>query len=153
MTIILLSRSSTYYPVLTDSQTSTTQLQLEQHCWRIEQTNTDRYQQDLTYQPGTMMLTIIWCCNNHVCSRPTSLTVTGKDRAVVGGGWYKSSQCEGACCSVLHGNTVPTIGRDTGEEVASDHSMLEVGSRRGPRECHVPCSGSDCETLWWASRG
>ena len=80
-----------------------------------------------------MMLTVIWCRNDHVCGWPTSLTVTGKDGAIVGGGWCKPHHCEGTRCCVLHGNAVSITGRDTGEEVANDHSMLHGGSRRGPR--------------------
>ena len=91
---------------------------------------------------------------DQICWWSTSLTVTGRDRAVVGGGWCEPSQCEGACCCVLHGNTVPpTSLRDTGERVASDHPITFSGGKRGPRESHVPCfTLGDCEALWWASR-
>ena len=83
----------------------------------------------------------------------TSLTVASRDRAVVGGEWCELSQCEGACYCVLHGNTVPPATlRNTGEEVASDHSIASAGNRRGPKKCHVPYSGSDTEVLRWTSR-
>ena len=100
-----------------------------------------------------MTLTIIQCCNYHICSWSTSQDVTGSDGAVVGGGWCEPSQCEGVCCCVLHGNTVPTTSlRDTGEEVAGDHPIALSRSRRGPRESHVPLFRGDCEALWWTSR-
>ena len=71
-----------------------------------------------------MTLTIIQCCNHHIRNWPTSLTVTGRDGAVVGGDWCEPSQCEGACCCVLHGNgPPPTSLRDAGEIVASDHPI------------------------------
>ena len=99
-----------------------------------------------------MTLTIIQCCNYHIHSWSTSQDVTGRDGAVVGGGRCEPSQSEGACCCVLHANTIPpTSLRDTGEEVASDHPITQGGSRRGPRESHVSCSRNDCEILWWTS--
>ena len=85
------------------------------------------------------VLTIIQCRHYPVCHWPIPPNVTGRDGAVVGGGWCEPSQCEGAGCCVLHGNAAPpttTLG-DTGEEVASDHPIAEGGSRRGPRKCHV----------------
>ena len=83
------------------------------------------------------------------------LTVAGRDGAVVGGEWCEPSQCEGACCCELHGNTAPPTNlRHTGERVASDHSIAFSGGRRRPGECHVPFSMlSDCEMLWWTSGG
>ena len=73
---------------------------------------------------GRKVLTIIQCQNHAVRSWPISPNVTGRDGAVAGGGWCEASQSEGACCYVLHGNTVPpTSLRDTGEEVDSDHHI------------------------------
>ena len=87
--------------------------------------------------------------------RSNSQDVNGRDGAVVGGSWCKPSQCKGACCCVLHGNTAPpTSHRHTGERVASDHPIALSGSRRGPRKCNAPCfTLSDCEILWWISGG
>ena len=93
---------------------------------------------------------------DQICRWSTSLTVTGKDGAVVGGGWCEPSQCEGACCCVRHGNGVPSMCtslRDAVERIASDHPITFSGGRRRPRECQIPSSRSDCETLWWTSRG
>ena len=104
---------------------------------------------------GRKVLTIIQRRNHAVCSWPISPNVTSGDGAVVRGGWCEPSQCEGACCCVLHGNTVPcTSLRGTGEEVASDHPITEGGGRRRPRECHVPCCMlNDLETQWWTCWG
>ena len=100
-------------------------------------------------------LTIIQRRNHNVCSWSISPNVADRDGAVVGGSWCEPSQCEGACCCVLHGNGVPstcTNLRNTGERVANDHFIAQI--KRGPRECHVPCCMlSDCETLWWNSGG
>ena len=100
-----------------------------------------------------MTLTIIQCCNDQIHSWSTSQDVAGCNGAVVGGGWCEPSQCEGACCCVLHGNTAPpTSHRDTRERVTSDHSIAQGRDRRGPRESYVPLFRGDCEALWWTSR-
>ena len=89
-----------------------------------------------------------------MCNWSRSLTVAGRDRAIVGGSWCEPFQCEGTCCCILHGNAVPpTSLRDTGEEVASDHPITQGRSRRGPRECNISCSTlGDCELFWGTSR-
>ena len=91
----------------------------------------------------------------YIYSWPTSLIVSSRDGAVVGGGWCEPSQCKGACCCVLHGNTAPPTNlRDTGERVTSDHPIAKGGSRRRPIKCYVlRAMLSDCETPWWTSRG
>ena len=71
-----------------------------------------------------------------MCSWSTPLTIPGRGRAVVGGGWCEPCQCEGACYCVLHGNTVPpsTSGTHAGEEVASDHSTPLHSVAEGDQE-------------------
>ena len=112
----------------------------------------------LYYKPFHLqktVLTSIQCRNYLVCHWSIPPNVTGRDGAIVGGSWCEPSQCEGACCCVLHRNAAPpTSLGDTGEEVASDHSIAQGGCRRGPRECHVPWSLlSVCETQWWTCGG
>ena len=101
------------------------------------------------------LLTSFQGSGDHTWDWSTSLIVTGKDGAVVGGSWCEPSQCEGVCCCILLGNPVPPTNlRDTGERVASDHLITQGRHRRGPSECHVPCCAlSDCDTLWLTSWG
>ena len=108
----------------------------------------------IRYMYTCMNLTIIQCHNHSKCRWSTSLTVTGRDGAIVGGGWCQPFQCEGACCCVLHGSTAPPISlRDTGEEVASDHTIALSRSRRGPRECNISrASFCICELLRGTTR-
>ena len=95
-----------------------------------------------------LVLTILHCCNHYIGHWSTSLTVAGRNGAVVCGGWCKPLQCEGTCLCVLHGNSAfPITLRDTGYGVASDYPIAQGWGRRGPREGHISCTNAYCETL------
>ena len=108
---------------------------------------------DCYHYTHSSLLTSFQGSVDQICCWSTSLTVTGTDGAIVGGGWCEPSQCEGACYCVLHGNAAPTTRhRDTREKVASDHPIALSRGRRRPGECHVSCPmSSDCESFWWTS--
>ena len=88
---------------------------------------------------------------DHGCNQSISLTVDGKDGAVVCGERCEPSQRESAILCVLHGDVPPSSQRSTGKIVASDHPIALCNIRGGPRECHAPCSRSDHEIQWWTS--
>ena len=90
---------------------------------------------------------------DHGCNQSISLTVDGKDGAVVCGERCEPSQRESAILCVLHGDVPPSSQRSTGEGVASDHPIAICSIRWGPRECHAPCSRSDYEIQWRSSWG